>query len=143
MTTVLDAFAVIAYLCDEPAAVDVEELFTQPTVMSAVNLTEVIDQFIRVHGSPADDVLAETSMLGAFGLVIEPLSARLATEAALLRSQHYDRTLCPVSLADCAAAATALDHGAALATADPHLAAVMRAEGGDVVGLPDSQGRRP
>jgi hypothetical protein len=48
-----------------------------------------------------------------------------------------------VSLADCIAAATTLDLDESLATSDPALAAVVRAEGGRVRGLADSSGRMP
>ncbi len=48
-----------------------------------------------------------------------------------------------MSFADCIAAATALTQARPLATSDPALAALVRDEGGQVHGLPDSQGRMP
>ncbi len=48
-----------------------------------------------------------------------------------------------VSLADCIAAATAVDLDEPLATSDPALAAVTRAEGGRIHGLADSHGNLP
>jgi hypothetical protein len=47
-----------------------------------------------------------------------------------------------VSLADCCAAAHALDRGSRLATSDAHLIEVMISEGGDVISLPNSFGKR-
>ena len=47
-----------------------------------------------------------------------------------------------MSLADCVALATAAA-ARAIATADPPLAAAARAEGIDVIALPDSEGRAP
>ena len=65
----------------------------------------------------------------------------IAWRAAVLRSIHYTRTPCEVSLADCflIAAATAEDE---IATADPALAQVARAESLRILALPDSTGTR-
>jgi predicted nucleic acid-binding protein len=63
--------------------------------------------------------------------------------AGRLRARHYHRNAMAVSLADCIAAATALSLDRPLATADPALAALVRAEGGQVRGLVDSKGRLP
>lgn len=99
--TVLDAYAVLAYLREETAAEQVTELMLSPTVLSAVNATEVVDQLVRVYARDPDDVHA------------------------------------------CVAAATALDSGSPLATADPALAALVRDEGGSLHALPDRAGRVP
>ncbi|MGH3501131.1 MAG: hypothetical protein ACRDQA_09615 [Nocardioidaceae bacterium] len=48
--TVLDAYAVLAYLRDEVSADAVGELLRAPTTLSAVNATEVIDQLVRGYG---------------------------------------------------------------------------------------------
>lgn len=69
--------------------------------------------------------------------------AEAGRRAGQLRAAHYHRTTSPLSLADCVALAVADDRGEALATADPSLAAMARAEGVEVIGLPDAQGRRP
>lgn len=60
-----------------------------------------------------------------------------------LRAVHYHRERSAVSLADCLALATAESVGEALATPDPALAAMARAEGIEVIPLPDSRGHRP
>lgn len=56
---------------------------------------------------------------------------------------HEGREPVAVSLADCVAAATALSTGRSLATADPPLANLLRAEGGKIHALPDTTGRLP
>lgn len=141
--TVLDAYAVVAYLRDEPMAGEVADLLSSPTILSAVNATEVYDQLVRIFGRDPDEVHADLALLGHAGVEVAWLSPEAALRAGRLRAGHYHRQRCAVSLADCVAAATALDYGRPLATSDPALAALARAEGGTVHGLPDSSGRRP
>jgi len=138
--TVLDAYAVIAYLRGEPAADEVAELLVNPTVLSSVNAAEVMDQMARVWKHDPDEVEVTLAMLTRAGMVIRPAHPEIALCAGLLRARHYDRNTCSVSLADCFAAATALDAASALATSDPHLARLMADEGGFVHRLPDSRG---
>jgi len=89
---------------------------------------------------PADDVVLD---LAELGLADPPaISADVTLQAGLLRSRHYHRTRCAVSLADCVVVATALAHSASAATSDPHLLDVCHAEGVPVVVLPDTAGQR-
>jgi PIN domain nuclease of toxin-antitoxin system len=141
--TVLDAYALVAYLRDEPAAEDVTKILRGPTVLSPVNAAEVVDQLVRVFGRDADDVHADLAILSQAGMDMPPLTADIGNEAGRLRARHYHRVKRAVSLADCIAAATALTQTRPLATSDPALAALVRDEGGQVHGLPDSQGRMP
>lgn len=141
--TVLDAYAVIAFLREEPAMSEVEVLLREPTTLSAANQVEVIDRMIRVWGHPADDIEADLAMLADSGMATKPVDSALAVAAGLLRARHYHRESSPVSLADCITAATAIQARVPLATADPALAAMVRAVGGEVVALPDRRGRRP
>ncbi|HEY0816398.1 MAG TPA: PIN domain-containing protein [Pseudonocardia sp.] len=141
--TVLDAYAVIAYLRGEPAAEEVAELLRAGSTLATANAAEVIDQMVRVWERPADDVEGDLAVLSATGLRVCPLDTELAVEAGRLRAVHYHRATCAVSMADCVAAVTALRLDEPLATADPALAAVVRAEAGRVVGLADSRSRRP
>ena len=141
--TVLDAYAVLAYLRNETAAELIAELLRTPTVLSAVNAAEVIDQLVRVYGRDPDDVHADLALLSHADMQLCPLSVDVGTLAGRLRARHYHRARMAVSLADCVAAATALSGGRPLATADPPLAAVIRAEDGDLHALPDSAGRLP
>jgi predicted nucleic acid-binding protein len=71
------------------------------------------------------------------------VSAEIGVAAGRLRARHYHRERMAVSLADCVAAATALSEELPLATADPPLADLVRAEGGAVHALPDTAGRVP
>lgn len=141
--TVLDAYAVIAFLRGEESAAAVAEMLRHDTTLASVNAAEVVDQLVRIWGRDGDDVEGDLALLWHAGMRVHPLDAELALHAGRLRARHYRRKDCAVSLADCVAAATALRLGAALATSDPALAAVVRTEGGTVTGLPDSTGRRP
>lgn len=138
--TLLDAFALVAFLRGEPAADEVERLVRRGAVASAVNVAEVVDHVRRLSGLDPD---LELDALATAGLEVVPFTDGLARRAGELRSAHYHRVRTPVSLADCAAAATALAGDRPLATADGPLAAVVRREGGAVVPLQDSRGRRP
>jgi PIN domain nuclease of toxin-antitoxin system len=140
---VLDAYALLAYLRGEAAAEPVARLLRVPAVISGVNAAEVVDRLVRLWGRDADDVEATLGILAQAGLRVLPLPATHGILAGRLRARHYHRERMPVSLADCVAVATALSEGWPLATSDPGLAALMRAEGGSVHPLPDSAGRLP
>jgi PIN domain nuclease of toxin-antitoxin system len=140
---VLDAYAVVGYLRGEEVAAEVAALLRKPTVMSSVNAAEVLDQLVRVYGRDPDDVQADLGLLAHAGMMVESVSEELAFLAGRLRARHYHRQRMAVSLADCVAAATALDLRRPLATSDPALAGLVRAEGGHVHGLPDSKGQLP
>lgn len=141
--TVLDAYAVLAYFRAEGAAGEVARLLRRPTLMSAVNAAEVIDQLVRVYDRDKDDVHADVALLAHSGMTIAPVTPDLGLHAGQLRAEHYHRERMPVSMADCIAAATALSTDRPLATSDAALANLVRAEHGRVHGLPDSRGRRP
>ncbi|MGL5931044.1 MAG: PIN domain-containing protein [Dermatophilaceae bacterium] len=141
--TVLDAYAVIAFLRGEPGAGDVVPLLDEPTVMSTVNAAEVVDQLVRVWKFDADDVHGDLALLARVGMQIVPATADEGLAAGRLRASHYHRERCAVSLADCMAAASALGRQRPLATADPALAAIVRAEGGTIVPIASSSGAKP
>ncbi len=141
--TVLDAYAIITYLRAEPSSAEVAELLRRPTQLTAVNAAEVCDQMVRVFGSDPDAIEADLALLGHAGMALVPVSPEMAIEAGRIRARRYHRQHTAVSLADCIAAAAALAAAQPLATADPALADVVRAEGGDIRPLPDSKGRRP
>lgn len=141
--TVLDAFAVIAYLRDERCAEQVADLLQAPTVLTAANAAEVLDQLVRVYRSDPDDVHADLALLAHAGMQITSVTADHGLLAGRLRARHYHRRHCAVSLADCLAAAAALTEQIPLATCDPALAAVVRAERGKVHPLSDSRGVKP
>jgi predicted nucleic acid-binding protein len=141
--TVLDAYAVIAYLRGEPAADEVADLLRGPTILTSVNAAEILDQLVRVFGSDPDAVEADLALLSHAGMTVLAVTNEIGVEAGRIRARHYHRDRAAISLADCVAASAALATRQPLATADPALAAVLRAEGGDVHPLPDSKGNRP
>jgi hypothetical protein len=77
-------------------------------------------------------IISHTLILNSVSTAAHPAVVHLIQQPARL-----------VSLADCLAAAAAIAVRQPLATADPVLANVVRAEGEDIHPLPDSTGRRP
>ncbi|MEJ7893921.1 MAG: PIN domain-containing protein [Solirubrobacteraceae bacterium] len=139
---VLDAFAVVAHGLSEPAAPEVDALLHRGDCrISAVNFAEALDRLGRVGGRTQEQLRTAFAMLDE-ALTVVAMDRALAWRAAELRRRHYRRRGSELSLADCAALATA-QNGSPLATADPPLARAARAEGVEVLALPDSRGRRP
>jgi predicted nucleic acid-binding protein len=137
---VLDAYALEAYLNDEVLAADVVEpliLSGQQVLITGVNLAEAMDRMIRVNGAGREEL--ELDLVG-LGLTVSGVDAGMAFDAATLRAAHYHRARRAVSIADCCAAALALDRDAPLVTSDPALLAMVHEEGGRYVALPDSGG---
>lgn len=141
--TVLDAYAVIAFLRGETCADEVDDLLRTDAVLTSLNAAEVVDQLVRIWGRDGDDVEGDLALLGQAGLRVMALDAEAALAAGRLRAAHYDRRICAISMADCVAAVAAVTLGRPLATSDPALAGVLRSAGGAVVALADSSGRRP
>lgn len=137
---VLDAYALEAYLAQEVAGPTVRDLILsgQQVLISGVNLAETLDRMIRVAG--ADREVLANDLVG-LGLTVSGVDAPLAFDAASLRAHHYHRDRRAVSIADCCAAALALNRDAPLVTSDPALLALIHEEGGRYVALPDSSGR--
>ena len=142
MTAVLDAYALIAALVGERARVEVEPLLATG-VVCAPNLAEVLDVCVRVHGNSERIVRERVGWLITGGLEVAALEAAVALDAGSLRAKHYRRRHCEISQGDCFALALAKRRRLGLATVDPDLAAVARAEDVELVGLPDSRGKRP
>lgn len=141
MTALLDACAVIALFRKEPAFREVRALIDEDGAWTTtVNAAEIVDKMVRVHEASSDDIEAELAMLG---IEIEPVDVDLALAAGRIRSWYYHPRDCPVSLADCVAAAAALGTGSRLATSDVSLAAVGDDLGATVTPLLNSEGVRP
>jgi predicted nucleic acid-binding protein len=68
-------------------------------------------------------------------LTVIPLDLDIARRAAALRSAHYHRSKRPISLADAVLLASARP-GRTIATSDPDVLAVAKAESIEVVALP-------
>lgn len=88
----LDASAVLALVHDEPGADQVAVALPSASLCT-VNLAEVIGKLVDVHV----DVARLRELLGATGVVIEPLLAQDAELAGAMRSLRGGRRL---SLAD-------------------------------------------
>lgn len=137
--TVLDAYAVVAYVKGEPAAVDVRALLRGGDVaLTSVGVGEVLDHLIRIVGADEEEAALDLAQLGLLdGL---PVSADVGAGAGRLRAGRYHRSRCAVSLADCVAAEAARSRAEPLATSDPHLLDVCQAEGIARLVLPQSDG---
>jgi predicted nucleic acid-binding protein len=139
--TVVDAYAVIAYLRDEPAADHVRVLLEAgDSALTAVGLAEVLDHLVRLAGAEEDDAVLDLGQLGLLDAI--PVDAGIGSAAGRLRARHYHRTRCPISTADCIAAESARATRRPLATADPDLLDVCQAEQITIVPLPGSDGTR-
>ena len=136
---ILDAYAVLAFLKDEPAALEVQELIEgEEAALTLLGIAEVLDRLVRRAGIDEEQAWLDLVQLG---LAASPaLDPQLAARAGLLRARHYDRRTRAISLADCVAAETARRLDASLATADLPLLDTCEAEGIAVIALPDSQG---
>ena len=136
MTVLLDAYALIAYLRDEPAAPIVQRLLWDGQLaMSWVQLAEVVDRMERVYGVATDEFEVAVSALGIEVVVADyPVGAR----AGRLRARHYGSTGRTLSLADSFCAATAVIGKMTVATADPILFTVAESEGCQILRRPGS-----
>jgi predicted nucleic acid-binding protein len=132
----LDAYALIAFLIGGPAAAQVRGLLREgDAAVATANLVEALDVSQRVHGLPivrAMEIL-EPLFEGSLGSVA--LDFATARRAAEIRARHYHRSSRPISLADAILIASATP-GTRIATADPDVLAIVRAEGMESVALP-------
>lgn len=138
--TILDAYAVLAFLKGEIAAPEVGVLLDGDARLTVLGVAEVIDHLVRMAGADEEDAALDVAQLGLLdGVVVDSTLGRAVGQ---LRARHYHRHRCEVSLADCVAAEVAGSRGEALATSDPHLLNVCHAEGIAVIVLPGSSGSR-
>jgi predicted nucleic acid-binding protein len=138
---VLDSFAVLALLKDEPAATLVQQIVESEheSALTVLGVSEVIDHLVRLVGADPEEAVLDLAQLGLASP--SPVEVGVALQAGLLRARHYHRRNRAVSLADCVAAETARSTGSQLASADPHLLDLCQEEGIAVMALPDSAGR--
>jgi predicted nucleic acid-binding protein len=141
--TFLDAYALIALIADEPAAEDVELLLrTERCALTTINLAEAIDVTRRVHRLSELELRNVAEPLLGDVIAVVPVSEMHAWRSADLRARYYERRAGALSVADCMLlAAVGLDDS--VATPDPVVARVARAEGMTVAPLPDTAGKRP
>ena len=126
--TVLDAYAVIAYLKAEPAAREVRPLLDSgEATLTAVGVAEVFDHLIRLAGADEEEAALDLAQLGLLGAI--HVDSGLGLVAGRLRARRYHRSRCAVSMADCIAAEAARRAETNLATSNPHLLDLCRIEG--------------
>jgi predicted nucleic acid-binding protein len=136
----------VALLIGEPAAAPVAAMLRDPgdrSLVNAVNLAEVVDVLVRLRGRRFEEVTEKLDWLVAGGLETVATDESVGRMAGRIRADHYERRTRPISLADCVALATARHREEPLETSDPVLVEVARAEGAEVIGLPDARGHLP
>jgi PIN domain nuclease of toxin-antitoxin system len=136
VSVLLDAYALIALLAEEPAADQVEALLRRgDAAITAVNLAEALDVLQRVEGIPRERLESVTMPLVSERIALVMIDERIARDAADIRARRYHRTRAPLSLADCILLAATGDSDS-LATADGPLIRVAAAENVRVHALP-------
>jgi predicted nucleic acid-binding protein len=134
--TLLDAYALIAFMVGGPATRQVREILREgDAAVATTNLVEVLDVSQRVHRVPIPRALEVLEPLLEGPLTAIPLDLAVARRAAQIRARHYHRSSRPISLADAVLIASAA-HGDRIATADPDVLAVAAAENIESVALP-------
>ena len=115
----LDSFAVLSWIQDEPGAQTVEDLLygaqggQEQVIMNIVNLGEVYYRCARLRDLPfARDILEKIRLLT---IKILPCPNDLVMEASEIKSRF------PIAYADAFLVATALRENARVLTGDPEL----------------------
>jgi PIN domain nuclease of toxin-antitoxin system len=127
--TLLDAYALIAFLAGGPAAPEVRAILREGDAgVTTANLVEVLDVTQRVRGVPIPRTVELLEPLLAGPLSAVALDTVVARRAAELRASHYHRSSRPISLADAVLIAS-VGEGDRIATADPDVLAVARDAG--------------
>jgi PIN domain nuclease of toxin-antitoxin system len=127
--TLLDAYALVAFLVGGPSAPQVRGLLREGgTSVATANLAETLDVCARMYGLSVERAMEvlEPLLDGILGSV--PLDLARAQRAAVIRAMHYHRASRPISLADAILIALAGPDDR-IATADPDVLAVAQAEG--------------
>jgi predicted nucleic acid-binding protein len=133
--TLLDAYALIAFLVGGPATPQVRALLREgDAAVATANLVEVLDVSQRVHGLPISRAFEVLEPLLEESLTAVSLDSSVARRAAEIRAAHYHRSSCPISLADAVLIGSAKP-GDRIATADPDVLAVAKAENVESVAL--------
>ncbi len=134
--TLLDAYALIAFLVGGPATTAVRAILRDgPAGVATANLAEALDVSQRLYGLPISRAVETLDPLLEGPLTPVPLDIAVARRAAEIRVRHYHRSARPISLADAVLIASA-KAGDRVATADPDVLAVALAEKVETVSLP-------
>ncbi len=114
---VLDSFALLAYLQDEPAAEHIEQLLEATSrekcrvFLSTINLGELLYIIERRGGvAKSQDALA---LIRQLPIELIPANEQLIFAAAHIKANH------PISYADAFVVAVAMQEDAAILTGDP------------------------
>jgi predicted nucleic acid-binding protein len=135
-TVLLDAYALVAFLVGGPATLQVRALLREAdTAVATANLAEALDVSERAYGLAVSRALDILDPLFEGSLLAVPLDIQIARRAAEIRAKHYHRSRRPISLADAILVATAR-RGDRIATADPDVLAVAKAERLEALTLP-------
>lgn len=141
---VLDAYAMIALMVDEPAGAKVAELLGRgDCAMSALNVAEAADVLQRSRGIQVSDTRSAVNTLTNGSFQILDVDEHRAWRAADVRAAHYRRRDSEISMADCVLLATARPGVDSIATPDPPVIRIAADLGITVIALPDSTGREP
>jgi predicted nucleic acid-binding protein len=126
--TLLDAYALIAFLVGGPATQQVRAILREGDAgVATANLVEVLDVSQRVYRVPTSRTLETLEPLLEGPLTAVRLGLTVARRAADIRARHYHRSSRPISLADAVLIGSA-ESGDRIATADPDVLAVAEAE---------------
>jgi ribonuclease VapC len=132
---VLDAFALLAWLQDEPGAEQVEAYLAEASagraqvLISAINLGEVYYLLARRQAGATAEALWQDLRRGRVPLRAVPATWSRVRAAARLKARFL------ISYADAFAAALALERSAPLVTGDPEFGPLERGAGLQVVWL--------
>jgi predicted nucleic acid-binding protein len=136
--TLLDAYALIAFLTGGPAAAHVRDLLRAGDAgVASPNLAETLDVCARVHGLPIARAFGVLDPLFEASLTVVGFDQPRARRAAEVHARHYHRTICPISLADAALIASAAPSDR-IATADPDVLSVSEREAIEILALPSA-----
>ena len=134
--TLLDAYALIAFLVGGPATTQVRAILREgDAAVATANLAEALDVSQRMYGVPIPRAIEILDPLLEGHLTAVQLDVAVARRAAEIRAKHYHRSSRPISLADAVLIASA-SPGDRIATADAGVLAVAKAEQLDSVRLP-------
>jgi len=133
--TILDAYALVAFLAGRPAGIHVRGLLREGAGVPTANLAEAYEVSERRYGVPIARSADVLEPLFDEVLRTVPLDRIITRRAGEMRAKHYHRAKRPISLADAIliASASAAD---TIATADPDVLAIAALEGIPTIELP-------
>jgi predicted nucleic acid-binding protein len=134
--TLLDAYALIAFMVGGPATPQVRAILREgDAAVATANLAETLDVSQRLYRLPIARAMEILEPLLEGPLTAVALDIEVARRAAGIRANHYHRSSRPLSLADTVLIASAKP-GDRIATADAHVLAVAREEKLEPLALP-------